>query len=663
MERATIAVNGTLLPLYRCYTLIIGSGAAALNCAVHLNGFGVEDILIVTEQLGGGTSNNSGSDKQTYYKLSVFGEEPDSVYDMARTLFSGGAMHGDLALVEAALSTQEFFHLVQIGVPFPHNAYGGYVGYKTDHDPKQRATSAGPWTSNQMYAKLLEQVQKADIPILDGHEVIQLLTTADGERVIGAVAISKAQLPAGTDPFVVFHAENVVLGTGGPGGIYAASVYPEDHLGSTGVALAAGAVAANLTEWQYGLASVKFRWNVSGTYQQVIPRYISTAQDGSDPQEFLNPFFPSMGKLATAVFLKGYQWPFDPRKLANYGSSLIDLLVYRETVQRGRRVFLDFRSNPKGDARIGEFDFTDLEEEAYLYLHKSGALFGTPIERLQHMNSMAIELYRQHGIDLTAEPLEIAVCAQHNNGGLQGNIWWESNIKHLFPIGEANGSHGVYRPGGSALNSGQVGGYRAAEYIAEVYRESTFPEEEALAQTSKAVESLLELRQELLRRRGTPGRKMAEFRREMQQRMTAAAAHIRDPQAVKQAIREGERQYELISSGQVCLETDRDLLAYFQNKQLCLTHLAVLHSIAAYLDAGGGSRGSYLVVDPEGEQVHPELGEFCYRPENAALHKQILLYRYHAGKHLTEWEEVRPIPADDFWFETVWSAYVNKEIF
>ena len=36
MERATIAVNGTLLPLYRCHTLIIGSGAAALNCAVHL---------------------------------------------------------------------------------------------------------------------------------------------------------------------------------------------------------------------------------------------------------------------------------------------------------------------------------------------------------------------------------------------------------------------------------------------------------------------------------------------------------------------------------------------------------------------------------------------------------------------------------------------------
>ncbi|MGM0680565.1 MAG: preprotein translocase subunit YajC, partial [Pseudomonadota bacterium] len=32
------------------------------------------------------------------------------------------------------------------------------------------------------------------------------------------------------------------------------------------------------------------------------------------------------------------------------------------------------------------------------------------------------------------------------NGGLAGNIWWESeNIRHLFPVGEVNGSHGVYR--------------------------------------------------------------------------------------------------------------------------------------------------------------------------------------------------------------------------
>ena len=106
-----------------------------------------------------------------------------------------------------------------------------------------------------------------------------------------------------------------------------------------------GAKARNLAESQFGLASIKYRWNVSGTYQQVIPTYISTDRNGRDEREFLADYFPSVGKLATAVFLKGYQWPFDSRKIVDYGSSLIDLLVYRETVDSGRRVFVDFRVN------------------------------------------------------------------------------------------------------------------------------------------------------------------------------------------------------------------------------------------------------------------------------------------------------------------------------
>jgi len=62
------------------------------------------------------------------------------------------------------------------------------------------------------------------------------------------------------------------------------------------------------------------------------------------------------------------------------------------------------------------------------------------------MNPPAVEVFKAHGIDLEREPLEAAICAQHNNGGLRGSIWWESNVRGLFPVGEANGSHGVYRP-------------------------------------------------------------------------------------------------------------------------------------------------------------------------------------------------------------------------
>ena len=182
------------------------------------------------------------------------------------------------------------------------------------------------------------------------------------------------------------------------------------------------------------------------------------------------------------VFLKGYQWPFDAGKAIG-GSSLIDILVYIETEIKGRDVFLDFRSDPIG------FSIEELPDEARQYLTRSSALQNTPIERLRAMNPAAIELYREHGIDLNTDPLQIAVCAQHNNGGLAGNIWWEStNLKHFFPVGEVNGSHGVRRPGGAALNAGQLGGFRAAEYIANRYAEWSLSERETIEVLQKALQ-------------------------------------------------------------------------------------------------------------------------------------------------------------------------------
>jgi len=137
-----------------------------------------------------------------------------------------------------------------------------------------------------------------------------------------------------------------VFAAGGPGGLYKTSVYPTVHTGGIGLALLAGAKAQSLPESQYGMASIRFRWNVSGTYMQVIPRFMSTAADGrSDEKEFMRPFFANSGDMNSMVFLKGYQWPFDPRKVAG-GSSIVDILVYIETVIKGRRVFLDYRKNP-----------------------------------------------------------------------------------------------------------------------------------------------------------------------------------------------------------------------------------------------------------------------------------------------------------------------------
>ena len=157
-------------------TVVVGSGAAGFNAADRLWMLGQHDVAIVTEHVKAGTSRNTGSDKQTYYKLTLSGGDPDSVREMAETLFSGECVDGDIALCEAALSAQGFLRLAELGVPFPKNRYGEYVGYKTDHDPRRRATSVGPYTSRRMTEALEKSVNEKKIPIFDRMQVIRILS-------------------------------------------------------------------------------------------------------------------------------------------------------------------------------------------------------------------------------------------------------------------------------------------------------------------------------------------------------------------------------------------------------------------------------------------------------------------------------------------------------
>lgn len=246
------------------------------------------------------------------------------------------------------------------------------------------------------------------------------------------------------------------MATGGAARTYAETVYPVSQTGSLGLAIDAGCRLNNITEWQYGIASTKVRWNLSGSYQQVIPVYYSVDKNGK-AYEFLPDAIGSSCEACNLVFLKGYQWPFDSRKVE--GSSKVDLAVSEE-IKKGRRVFMDFRKNPT------EYSFDKLSNEAKNYLLSANANADTPIERLERLNPNAIDFYRNKGIDLRCEPLEIAVCAQHMNGGVDVNTDWMTNVENLFAVGEVAGTFGVYRPGGSALNSTQVGGLRIAQYIA-----------------------------------------------------------------------------------------------------------------------------------------------------------------------------------------------------
>ncbi|WP_298457486.1 FAD-binding protein [uncultured Cellulomonas sp.] len=674
----TLRVAGRPVPVVTANTVVVGTGSAGFCAADRLFEFGQSDIVMVTDKVGAGASRNAGSDKQTYYKMTLSGDDGDSVREMAQTLFSGGAMDGDNALCEAALSARGFLRLCELGVPFPQNRYGEFIGYKTDHDPRRRATSVGPYTSRSMVEQLEKKVARNGTRIFDNCRIVDLVVV-DGE-VAGLLVLrtdvkADPDDPDGESPFALFRCTNIVYATGGPAGLYATRVFPNGQWGASGAAYRAGVHGKNVTEWQFGLASVRPRWNVSGTYMQVLPRFVSTDAEGGDEREFLTEGIGDYGRQLSMTFLKGYQWPFDVRKAVD-GSSLIDLLVYRETVLRGRRVFLDFRSNPMR----AELDPSALSPEAHAYLERADVLFGTPIERLKKMNLPAYRFYLEKNptVDLATEMLEVDVCAQHNNGGLVVDAWWQSNVAGFFPVGEAGGAHGVYRPGGAALNSGQVGATRAAQFIAVQRVTEPLPVDAFVAAAEPVLAGALDLVERATARAeaGQPDN-TGDLLRDVGELMSAKAGPVRSARSIHEALVQVHdwlaRYDDLVTADAASRRAvDRTFLV----RDILTTAYVYLSAMADYVAHGGRSRGSVLYTDPDGalpvvghgpdpdaELDLPEL--FRFSLDGGALDGEVQEAAWApaaagedpAGRAEFVWRPVRPIPEDDDFFENVWREY------
>jgi succinate dehydrogenase/fumarate reductase flavoprotein subunit len=654
-------------------SIIIGSGAAGLNCALHLvmEGISSDDVAIVTDNLGGGTSFNAGSDKQTYYKMSIYGDQADSPYELASDLCAGGAMHGDLALIEATNSIREFFHLVQLGVPFPYDEYGGFVGYKTDNDPRQRATSIGPFTSQKIGECLLKAVQDKNINIHDKHYAIKVIIddTLENFEAIGLICIDIKNLTKEKridnllSSLRIFKARNIILATGGPAVLYKNSVYPKSQTGTTSLAIEAGCKLQNLTESQFGIASIKYRWNLSGSYQQVIPRYISIDKISTE-REFLNEVFPTFSELSKSIFLKGYQWPFNSTLIEGFGSSLIDLAVYHETVVLNRKVFLDYTKNPIN------FDFDNLHPIAKDYLAKSNALGDSPFERLLKLNKEAIKVFSNQGIDIKSDPLEIAVCNQHLNGGISCDKWWESiAVNNLFAVGEINGSHGIHRPGGAALNAGQVGGLRVSLKIAHSKYRYPLKNNETFQNILKR--EVIDLRtnfSELIKNSDKNCIFPNELLDQIQNTMSKYANIIRPLIGLEDQLEIIQNQLNKITK-LIKLKNNKGIIEYFLVKDALLTQLLFLKAILDYHLQYGKSRGSYLILR---EDLNPNLSELYILPpgylkehkyiyNNLDLSKKIQTLQWKNGQILVEWENVREIPTEFGWFENVWRRFRKKD--
>lgn len=658
-----LTVEGMEIPVYRAEALVLGSGAAGMRAAVELKRRGV-DVLVASTGLFAGTSACSGSDKQTLYSAST-DFKGDNFVEFAKGLCSGGAMNFSTAYVEAVGSIDAVSGLQYIGLPLPHDENGAVLRYQTDHDEAGRATSCGPRTSRLMVKVLFEEAIRLAVRVLadcSGIRIVKMVTDS-GERVAGVIALHR---PEKSNPYgmIFIGCDDLVIAAGGPGELYRDSVYPHHCYGGLGLALEAGISVCNLTESQFGIGTPRstFPWNLSGTYVQVMPRVYSVDDSGREIN-FLKRYYRTTREMVSNTFRKGYQWPFHSTRMLDYGSSLFDLAVYLEQ-RAGRIVYLDFLRNPDPAGDGKPFSLEDLDADVFAYLENNDALLALPIDRLHRMNPLAIELYRMHGSDLTKQPLQFGMNNQHMNGGIQIDDWGRTDLAGCYAIGEAGGSHGVTRPGGAALNSGQVFGKRVAIAIKRARQDNEpAPGDSMSAIAASLRRALDEAAAAVVNERGLDPR---EVRGEIQARMSDHAGIICTSGDVQLALDEARRLRQEVESTGLRARSPATISAVFRWKQMAWVSEAVLLALHTYIGNGGGSRGARAICSDEGtrcpQAVDMDLSGFRFREENPQDKKHRIVIR-RVGDELTiSTVDVDPEPrVTREFFEKGWGRYLVRE--
>ncbi|EDV2566436.1 TPA: FAD-binding protein [Salmonella enterica] len=661
---SVVTIDNMNYPVWQADALVVGTGAAGLRAAVELQRR-EQSVLLATAGLYMGTSACSGSDKQTLFTAATAGSG-DNFTKLAEALASGGAMDRDTAYVEAVGSLHTLGGLQYLGLELPEDRYGAILRYQTDHDEAGRATSCGPRTSRLMVKVLLEEVKRLGIPLLTSATIIKLLHQRDEsgvDRVAGAILAtgSRTWNPSG---LAIVTAPNVVLATGGPGELYRDSVYPHKCFGSLGLALEEGITLANLTESQFGIGTPRsaFPWNLSGTYVQVIPYIYSVDSEGNE-HNFLADYYRTTQELASNIFRKGYQWPFHATRVLDFGSSLLDMAVAYEQ-QLGRSVYMDFLRNPEPVPGDLPFSLKRLDEDVQAYLANNDALASLPIERLQRMNPLSIALYKMHGHDLAQEPLQFAMNNQHMNGGIEVDIWGQTSLPGCFAVGEVAGTHGVTRPGGAALNAGQVFAVRLARYIAEAgWRGKNGGVEELV--TAPLMQINATIHQAL---HNAAGRPLSSLREEIQARMSDYAGFICHVENIRQAAQDARNLLASLSHDALSIQHLAEIPGLFMWRQQTLASAAILTMLEEFIAAGGGSRGARIILDLQGSCLpltrHGPFSQWRFRPEREEDKNTKLTIHYQEKKFIFNQKPLRNLPdLKDNYFEKNWPDFLCGKIY
>ena len=279
------------MKLINCDVLIIGGGGAALRAAIAAKELNPNlKVMIATKgKLGkSGVTATACSDRMAFH-ATLSHTEPKSADNWkyhADDIYRIGGEVSDYNLAEilAKNSEEAFEYLDKLAVPFVKKN-GRADQFVTDGSEYARACYTGPRTAVHIEEGLMRRFSEIDIEVLN-FCMIAKLVLKEG-RVVGAVAIDTQEKDINDAVFAIT-SKAVILATGGGGLIYEYNVFPSGMTGD-GYALAyeAGAKLVNMEFIQIGIASVKTKFNCSGSMMRSVPRLVN-----DKGEEFLKKYFP-----------------------------------------------------------------------------------------------------------------------------------------------------------------------------------------------------------------------------------------------------------------------------------------------------------------------------------------------------------------------------------
>jgi succinate dehydrogenase / fumarate reductase flavoprotein subunit len=419
----TTVADGARLPAYETVdvsVLVVGAGAAGARTAIELAERGVEDVLVLGKR-SHGDAHTTWARGGVNGALGTHDPEDSWAIHAADTLDEGHFLN-DPAKVEtvARQMPDRLRELDEWGMDFSRTEDGAIDQRYFGAQSFRRTAFAGDHTGESLLDTLVDRAQQLEIPYREDVMVTKLL--ADDEQVHGAVGFDMD-----TGEFLLFNAGTVVLAAGGYAAIYDRHTSRDDENNGDGPALAYDA-GAELMD----MAFVQFHPT-------------GMAVDEDDPE-----WEPWRGRLVTEAVRGegGRLYNADgERFMERYSPDQMELDA-RDVVAR---------------AIASEIAAGRGTDDGGVYLdvsHRSEAFIR---ERLPRMYGRFEEL----GVDMAAEPVEVAPTAHYGMGGVAVDEHGETSIDGLFAVGETMaGVHGANRLGGNSLAETLAFGVVAGERIA-----------------------------------------------------------------------------------------------------------------------------------------------------------------------------------------------------